>query len=93
MVRITEKDVQKRILNAISINGGTAKTSEVMKISNLSRMSVLEGCRSLRRRMLIRKLPTPIKKIGGWGECTFILRNEKPGTDARIKKLISEIGQ
>lgn len=85
-----EKDVQKRILQAILINGGEANTNEVIESSGLKRSSVHKGVKHLQSRALITKR-TPINRVrGGYGVSKFTL-NQK--LLPKIKRLISEIGQ
>ncbi len=82
-----EKDVQKRILRAISLNSGTAKTSKIMEISKLSRSSVHNGARHLVSRALISKktVGKPPNKV-----CVFKLNDN---LREKIIRLIGEIEQ
>lgn len=85
-----EKCVQKRILKALSILGGTAKTSEIMEKSKLGRMSVHRGCFNLINRALVKKHPARMRSWGGYDESIFSLREENPRIKAKINRLIAE---
>lgn len=85
-----EKDVQKRILQAILINGGKANTNQVIEYTKLSRTSVHHGARHLQSRALITKKTTKNKVKGGY-ELSVLTLNQK--LLQKIKRLISEIGQ
>jgi len=87
-----EKDVQKRILRAIFINGWSATTREISDLSGLSIMSARGGLRHLYSRALISRKPEIIKAKMGvppHKKYTWKLNNK---LIPKIKRLISEIG-
>lgn len=83
---MVEKDVQKRILKAILINGGIANSSEIKDLTGLNILSVNKGANHLVSRALIKKTK-PEKAYPRRPNIWSLNNNLIP----KIEKLISEI--